>query len=221
MRFEQREEAVQHVARVLTEDLQVEDRLNADYDILEGGVQAIILVEDEVRFYSAYLPHFYTQVTTQTSRLMSEGVNLSHRLLRIRARPKILLAQTYEEAWELYERYSGNLLGIITDPNVAYILLMVGVYGLILEFYNPGMIFPSVVGVVCLLLGAYGLQMLPVNYAGLGLIFFILGFLWLGTLVPPVGPESLPPWPWLSALCPSSPIAWRRAAPLSCPTAIR
>jgi hypothetical protein len=94
---------------------QIEDRFNADYDILEGGVQAIILVEDEVRFYSAYLPHFYTEVTSQTSRLVSEGVNMSHRLLRIRARPKILLAQTYEEAWELFGRFSGNLLGVITD----------------------------------------------------------------------------------------------------------
>ena len=94
---------------------QVEDRMNADHDILEGGVQAIILVEDEVRFYSAYLPHIYTEVTTQTSRLMADGLNLSHRLLRIRARPKILLAQTYEEAWAYYERYQGNLLGIITD----------------------------------------------------------------------------------------------------------
>lgn len=94
---------------------QVEDRFNADYDILEGGVQAIILVEDEVRFFSAYLPHIYTQVTFQTSRLMSEGVNLSHRLLRIRARPKILLAQNYDEAWTLFERFSGNLLGVITD----------------------------------------------------------------------------------------------------------
>ena len=94
---------------------QVEDRLNAEYDILEGGVQAIILVEDEVRFYSAYLPHIYSQVTYQTNRLMSEGLNLSHRLLRIRARPKILLARTYEEAWAFYERFSGNLLGVITD----------------------------------------------------------------------------------------------------------
>jgi len=94
---------------------QVEDRLNADHDVLEGGVQAIILVEDGVRFYSAYLPNIYTEVTTQTSRLMAEGLNLSHRLLRIRARPKILLAQTYEEAWELYERYQKNLLGIISD----------------------------------------------------------------------------------------------------------
>ncbi len=94
---------------------QVEDRRNAEHDILVGGVQAIILVEDEPRFYSVYLPHFYTEITTQTGRLMSEGINLSHRLLRIRARPKILLAQSYEEAWELYERYAGNILGIVTD----------------------------------------------------------------------------------------------------------
>jgi len=94
---------------------QVEDRLNADHDILTGGVQAIILVEDEVRFYSAFLPHIYTEIMQQTSRLMSEGVNLSHRLLRIRARPKILLAQSYDEAWDLVERFSGNLLGIISD----------------------------------------------------------------------------------------------------------
>jgi CheY-like chemotaxis protein len=94
---------------------QVEDRRNAEHDILVGGVQGIILVEDEPRFYSIYLPHFYTEITSQTGRLMSEGINLSHRLLRIRARPKILLAQDYEEAWELYERYEGKLLGIITD----------------------------------------------------------------------------------------------------------
>ncbi len=94
---------------------QVEDRRNADHDVLESGVQAIVLVEDEVRFYSTYLPQIYTEVTTQTSRLMAEGLNLSHRLLRIRARPKILLAQTFEEAWALFERYRGNLLGVITD----------------------------------------------------------------------------------------------------------
>jgi len=94
---------------------QVEDRRNAEHDILVGGVQGIILVEDEPRFYSIYLPHFYTEITSQTARLMSEGINLSHRLLRIRARPKILLAQDYEEAWELYERYEGKILGIITD----------------------------------------------------------------------------------------------------------
>ncbi len=94
---------------------QVEDRRNADHDVLESGVQVIILVEDEARYYSAYLPHIYTEVTSQTSRLMAEGLNLSHRLLRIRARPKILLARTFEEAWELFEHYSPNILGVISD----------------------------------------------------------------------------------------------------------
>jgi CheY-like chemotaxis protein len=94
---------------------QVEDRRNADHDILRGGVQAIVVIEDDVRSYSAYLPQIYTEVTSQTSRLMADGLNLSHRLLRIRARPKILLAQTWEEAFELYRTYGKNVLGVICD----------------------------------------------------------------------------------------------------------
>ena len=94
---------------------QQEDHRNADHDVLERGVRAIIVVEDDVRFYSFFLPHIYAEVTHQTSRLMVEGMNLSHRILRMRARPKILLAQTYEEAWRLFERYGENLLGIVSD----------------------------------------------------------------------------------------------------------
>ena len=94
---------------------QQEDHRNADHDVLERGVRAIIVVEDDVRFYSFFLPHIYAEVTHQTSRLMAEGRNLSHRILRMRARPKILLAQTYEEAWALYERFGENLLGVVSD----------------------------------------------------------------------------------------------------------
>ena len=94
---------------------QVEDVRNADHDVLEGGVQVVILVEDEPRYYSTYLSHIYTEATQQTGRLMAEGLNLTHRLLRIRARPKVLLAQTYEQAWDLFEKYGENVLGLISD----------------------------------------------------------------------------------------------------------
>lgn len=94
---------------------QIEDRLNAPHDVLEGGVQVIVVVEDEVRFYSVFLPLIYTEVTTQTARLMGEGLNLPHRLLRIRARPKILLARNYEEATSFLDTYGPSLLGLITD----------------------------------------------------------------------------------------------------------
>jgi membrane-bound serine protease (ClpP class) len=80
-----------------------------------------------------------------------------------------------------------DLLTIITDPSIAYGLLIFGFYGLILEFYNPGMIFPSVIGIVCLLLGAYGLQMLPINYAGLALIVVGIGLMIAEVFTPTFG----------------------------------
>jgi membrane-bound serine protease (ClpP class) len=76
---------------------------------------------------------------------------------------------------ETYEMgFIEKLLNIISDPNVAYILLMLGFYGLMFELYNPGSILPGIVGVICLILAFYSLQTLPVNYAGLGLILFAL-----------------------------------------------
>ncbi len=91
-----------------------EDRRNAERD-LAAGVHAIILVEDDIRYLSFVLPHIYTEITRQTSRLMAEGLNLTHRLLRLRARPKILLAEDFEEAVELWGRFAGNVLGIVSD----------------------------------------------------------------------------------------------------------
>ena len=80
-----------------------------------------------------------------------------------------------------------ELLSIITDPSIAYGLLIIGVYGIILEFYSPGMVFPAVTGVICLLLGAYGLQMLPINYAGLALIVVGIGLMVAEVLTPTYG----------------------------------
>jgi membrane-bound serine protease (ClpP class) len=80
-----------------------------------------------------------------------------------------------------------ELLALITDPNVAYILLMLGLYGLILEFYNPGFGVPGVTGVICLLLAGYALQMLPVNYAGLALLLVGIALMVAEVVTPTVG----------------------------------
>ncbi|MBQ9547625.1 MAG: phosphoenolpyruvate synthase [Bacteroidales bacterium] len=93
----------------------LEDRLNADHDILEAGVQAILLVEDSVRYYSTYLPLLYKLVLQQNIVAVRETLNENQQMVRKRARPKILMATTYEDAVALYERYKGNLLGIISD----------------------------------------------------------------------------------------------------------
>jgi DNA-binding NarL/FixJ family response regulator len=93
----------------------VEDSLNAEHDTHYGDVRAIILVENSVRFYSAYLPLIYGELVKLTQTLMAEGINPMHRLLRMRARPKILLAETFEEAWALYSKFRDYMLGVISD----------------------------------------------------------------------------------------------------------
>ena len=93
----------------------IEDRINVEHDTQRVGVRVIIIVEDSVKFYSSYLPLLYREIMQQTRALMSEGLNISHKILRMRARPKILLAQTYEQAWELYDKYKKYLLAIISD----------------------------------------------------------------------------------------------------------
>lgn len=95
----------------------IEDRKNAENDTEVVGVQVIILVEDDVKFYSTYLPLIYTQVFKQSQRLISEGINTTHKFLRMRARPKILLSTSYEEAWEYFKKYQKYVLGIISDIN--------------------------------------------------------------------------------------------------------
>lgn len=93
----------------------IEDKMNANHDILEVGVQSIIVVEDSVRYYSTMLPIIYKTIVRQARSFMKEALNEHRRVLRMRGRPKILLAQTYEEAQELYNKYKPNILGIISD----------------------------------------------------------------------------------------------------------
>lgn len=93
----------------------IEDRMNADNDILGVGVQSILLVEDSIRYYSTYLPAIYRLVLQQSAEFLKEALNEQQQMLRKRGRPKILLATNYEEAVMLYERYKSNLLGVISD----------------------------------------------------------------------------------------------------------
>ncbi|KYK23646.1 hypothetical protein AYK25_06580 [Thermoplasmatales archaeon SM1-50] len=92
-----------------------EDKINTKYDTKNGNVRVIIMVEDSIHHYSMLLPIIYTEIVQQTKRSLSEDLNEIQRLLRRRARPKILLAQTYEESIELYNKYKEYILGIITD----------------------------------------------------------------------------------------------------------
>ena len=98
----------------------VEDKMNAEEDISVGGVQAILLVEDSIRFYSTYLPELYKLILLQNTEFLKDAFNEQQQVLRKRARPKILLARCYEEAVELYDRYKQNLLGVISD--VGFVL---------------------------------------------------------------------------------------------------
>ena len=108
----------------------VEDSVNVSSDTVNGNVRVLIIVEDSIRYYSMFLPIMYTQIVQQTRRSLSEDLNEMQRLLRRRMRPKILLAQTFEEGVELYERYKEYVLGVLADvefkrggrldPNAGY-----------------------------------------------------------------------------------------------------
>ena len=93
----------------------VEDNMNAEKDINQIGVKAILLVEDSLQFYSRYIPIIYKIILNQTSSFMQEGLNEHSSMMSKRGRPKILLATTYEEGIALYEKYKSNLLGVISD----------------------------------------------------------------------------------------------------------
>jgi hypothetical protein len=93
----------------------IEDKMNVEHDVNEVGVQTIILVEDNVRFYSSFLPLIYKIIFKQSKAFMSEGLNEHQKMNRARGRAKILLATNYEDALKLYNQYKHNLLGLISD----------------------------------------------------------------------------------------------------------
>jgi len=93
----------------------IEDKMNLEHDVKEVGVQLILLVEDSIRFYSSTLPNLYKFVLKQSQEFSTEALNGHQRTLRMRGRPKIVLARTYEEAINIYNKYKDNTLGVITD----------------------------------------------------------------------------------------------------------
>jgi len=93
----------------------VEDRMNAENDVINIGVKAILLVEDSIRFYSRYLPLTYKILLKQTESFIHEGLNAHRKIMSKRSRPKVLLATTYEEGIGLFQKYKENLLGVISD----------------------------------------------------------------------------------------------------------
>ncbi len=93
----------------------IEDKRNVLHDTKIMGVPVMLVVEDNIRYYSAFLPVIYTEIITQSKRLLSEGLNVAHKLVRMRARPKILLCSNYEAAAELVMRFQEYLLGVVSD----------------------------------------------------------------------------------------------------------
>lgn len=93
----------------------IEDRMNVQHDVEVVGVQTILLVEDSIRYISSYLPNIYKIIFKQSKEYMREALNEHQRMLRMRGRPKILLATNYEQAISIYEKYKYNMLGIISD----------------------------------------------------------------------------------------------------------
>jgi len=93
----------------------IEDQMNIEHDIKEAGVQMILLVEDNIRFYSSVLPNLYNYILAQSKNFSTEALNPHAAAQRKRGRPKVVLATTYEEAIHWYEMYHDNVLGVISD----------------------------------------------------------------------------------------------------------
>jgi CheY-like chemotaxis protein len=98
----------------------LEDKMNVQHDVEKIGVQVILLVEDSIRYISTYLPNLYRIVLKQAREFIKEALNEHQRMMRMRGRPKILLAKNYEEAEAIYKKYKDHLLGIISDVSFKH-----------------------------------------------------------------------------------------------------
>ena len=118
-------------------------------------------------------------ITDLLNKLEGRNVLIQNRLLELRTldRPVKLIMPDWRS----------EILGIITNPNIAYILMLIGIYGLILEFYNPGVLLPGIVGAICLLVALYAFQILPINYAGLALLILGIALIITETFAPSFG----------------------------------
>ena len=120
-----------------------------------------------------------TDVTDLLARLDGREVRVQGKAVILKTAG--LNPERYDPDWR------NRLLSAITDPNVAYILMLLGIYGLFFELWNPGFLLPGVIGAICLLLALYAFQLLPINYAGLGLILLGIGFMVAEAFVPSFG----------------------------------
>ena len=130
------------------------------------------LAENVIELIATDLDHLIAQLDGYTVTIGGEEVTLATADLEV---------VVFERDWRT------ELLSIITNPNVAYILMLVGIYGIIFEFYSPGLVFPGVAGVISLLLALYAFQVLPVNYAGLALIGLGIAMMIAELLMPSFG----------------------------------
>src|SRR5215831_1861341 len=103
-------------ARILISIIKyIEDKLNVEHDTEVMGVPVMLVVEDNIRYYSSFLPVIYTELISQARRLIQEGINVAHKLVRMQARPKILLSSSLEEAAELVQKYRDYIFGMVSD----------------------------------------------------------------------------------------------------------
>jgi len=120
-----------------------------------------------------------TDFSDLLKKLEGRKVKVNHQVVTLQIKDAAIVA--YEPDWR------SKLLSVIADPNVAYILMLLGIYGLFFELWNPGFVLPGVIGGICLLLALYAFQVLPISYAGLGLILLGIAFMVAEAFVPSFG----------------------------------